>query len=157
MIKLINKKTLFILLLLSSLSCKKDTKETDKPELKIDREIPSKPVNPNDCYEANLDGNIIELQIQYNANNVSGTLTYAFTGKEVLSGEFIGKLENNVLIADYTYQSENETRERQIAFKMIDDQFVEGYGERLKNSTKFKDISKLEFNSNMPLKKVDCP
>lgn len=63
-------------------------------------------------------------------------------------------MENNILIADYSYQSENETRERQIAFKMIDDHFVEGYGERMKNSTKFKDINKLEFNSNMPLKRL---
>lgn len=151
------KKTIFILMIFTALSCKKETKEIEYKERTPNKEVPSNSANSGNCYEANLDGNVIELQINYNAEDITGTLTYAFTGKEVTSGAFKGKLENNILIADYTYLLENETRERQIAFKMIDDQFVEGYGERMKNSTKFKDISKLEFNSNMPLRKVDCP
>lgn len=144
-------------MIFAALGCKKDTKEIDSRERTPNKEVPSNSANSGNCYEANLEGNVIELQINYNAEDITGTLTYAFTGKAVTSGVFRGKLENNILIADYSYQSENETRERQIAFKMIDDHFVEGYGERMKNSTKFKDINKLEFNSNMPLKKVDCP
>nr|WP_294776959.1 hypothetical protein [uncultured Flavobacterium sp.] len=112
---------------------------------------------PRDCYLADLEGNKIEMEIQYNPEDITGTLTYAFVGKDLNTGTFKGKLENNVLIADYTFQSEGVTSTRQIAFKLIDDQFVEGYGDLIKNGTRFKDPSKLEFNSNMPLKKVACP
>ena len=112
---------------------------------------------PKDCYLADLEGNTIEMEIQYNPENITGTLTYAFVGKDLNTGTFKGKLENNVLIADYTFQSEGRTNTRQVAFKLIDDQFVEGYGDVIKNGTRFKDPSKLEFNSNMPLKKVACP
>ncbi len=110
-----------------------------------------------DCYLADLEGNKIEMEMQFNADDITGTLTYAFVGKDINSGTFSGKLANNVLIADYTFQSEGITGVRQIAFKLQDDQFVEGYGKMIDNGTKFKDPKKLEFNSNMPLKKVDCP
>jgi hypothetical protein len=112
---------------------------------------------PRDCYLADLEGNKIEMEIQYNPEDITGTLTYAFVGKDLNTGTFKGKLENNVLIADYTFQSEGVSSKRQIAFKLIDDQFVEGYGELIKNGTQFKDPTQLEFNSNMPLKKVACP
>jgi hypothetical protein len=110
-----------------------------------------------DCYLANLEGNTIEMELHYNTENISGTLTYNFEGKDPRTGTFVGKLENNVLLADYTYQSEGVMTKSQIAFKLIDDQFVEGYGDLIKNGTQFKDPTKLEFNSNMPLKKVECP
>lgn len=156
-IKLIHQNTIFIFLIFTALSCKKENKDINSPDLKPNKETQTKSIHIGNCYKANLEGNIIELQVQYNDNNVSGTLTYDFEGKEVSQGTFKGKMKQNILIADYVYLSENKTRERQIAFKMINHQFVEGYGERLENSTKFKDISKLKFNSNMPLKKVDCP
>lgn len=151
-----NKKILLFFLIITAVSCKKDNIEPLKPKGKPKREIPTKTANLSDCYKADVAGNIIELQIQNNSTLVTGTLTYAFSGKEVTQGTFKGKWENNVLIANYTYEAKSKSKERQIAFKRINNQLLEGYGERKTNSTQFKNISKLQFNANMPLKKTTC-
>jgi hypothetical protein len=151
-----NKKILLLLFVFTAISCKKDNSEPHKPEAKPKREIPTKTTNLTDCYKANLAGNIIELQIRNNTNTVTGTLTYTFSGKEITQGTFKGKWENNVLIANYTYEAKGKSKERQVAFKRINNQLLEGYGERKTNSTQFKDVTKLQFNANMPLKKATC-
>lgn len=151
-----NKKTLLILFIVTVVSCKKDNPEDYKPQVKPKLDIQKKTANLSDCYKADVAGNIIELQIQNNSTLVTGTITYAFSGKEVTQGTFKGKWENNVLIANYTYEAKSKSKERQIAFKRINNQLLEGYGERKTNSTQFKNISKLQFNANMPLKKTTC-
>lgn len=142
----------FVFILLVT-GCKKATEETTEKT----SQKKTTASTPTDCYAADLEGNKIEMQLQYNADDITGTLTYAFIEKDINVGTFKGKLANNILIADYTFQSEGVTSVRQIAFKLQDDQFVEGYGELYDNGTKFKYPTKLEFNSNMPLKKIDCP
>jgi hypothetical protein len=151
-----NKKILLFLLIITVVSCKKDNLEPLKPEAKPKREIPTKTTNLSDCYKADVAGNIIELQIQNKAETTTGTLTYAFSGKDVTQGIFKGKWENNILVATYTYESKGKSKERQIAFKRLNNQLLEGYGERKTNSTQFKDVTKLQFNANMPLKKTAC-
>lgn len=147
-----NKKILLLLFVFTAISCKKDNSEPLKPEAKPKH----KTNNLTDCYKANLAGNIIELQIRNHTNTITGTLTYAFSGKEVTQGTFKGKWENNVLIANYTYEAKGKSKERQVAFKRMNSQLLEGYGERKTNSTQFKDVTKLQFNANMPLKKTAC-
>lgn len=151
----------FALVLLSAWllsGCKKDVPESIKTQPIKTKTSPKTDSNiSKDCYKADLEGNIIAMEIQYNTEDITGTLTYDFIGKDLNTGTFRGKLVNNILVADYTFQSEGVSSERQIAFKFLNDQFVEGYGERVKNGTRFKDIARLQFNTNMPLKKVDCP
>lgn len=151
-----NKKILLLLFVFTAISCKKDNSELPKPEAKPNREFPTQTTNLTDCYKADVAGNIIELQIQNKAETTTGTLTYAFSGKEVTQGTFKGKWENNVLIANYSYVAKGKSKERQVAFKRLNNQLIEGYGERKTNSTQFKDVTKLQFNANMPLKKSPC-
>lgn len=151
-----NKKTLLILFIVTVVSCKKDNPEDYKPQVKQKLDIPKKTANLSDCYKADVAGNIIELQFQNKADTTTGTLIYAFSGKEVTQGVFKGKWKNNILVANYSYKAKGKSKERQIAFKRINNQLLEGYGERKTNSTQFKNISKLQFNANMPLKKTTC-
>lgn len=151
-----NKKILLFLLIITAVSCKKDNIEPVKQKGKPKREIPTKTANLSDCYKADVAGNIIELQFQNKADTTTGTLTYAFSGKEVTQGVFKGKWKNNILVANYSYKAKGKSKERQIVFKRLNNQLLEGYGERKTNSSEFKEVTKLKFNENMPLKKVAC-
>lgn len=151
-----NKKTLLILFIVTVVSCKKDNPEDYKPQVKPKLDIPKKTANLSDCYKADVAGNIIELQFQNKADTTTGTLIYAFSGKEVTQGVFKGKWKNNILVANYSYKAKGKSKERQIAFKRLNNQLLEGYGERKTNSSEFKEVTKLKFNENMPLKKVAC-
>ena len=145
----------FALLLIG---CKKETKETPAKTVPIAEEtIPDPNDNKTECYLYNESGSVISLELSHNENNISGNLTYALKEKDSNNGVFIGQIKNNVLIADYKFQSEGTESTRQIAFLIKDNQLFEGYGEMNKDGTKFMDVAKLKFNYTMPLKKTDCP
>lgn len=153
------KKQIFLsfTLLLLIIGCKKE--ETPQPETEVT--VPTETVQQErverDCYAFEADDNKIELLLERNGDEATGTLNYLLSEKDSNTGTFKGKIENNILLADYTFQSEGMESTRQVAFKFINNQWVEGYGEMNEEGIKFKDISKLDFNSSMPLSKTNCP
>ncbi|MCZ8089868.1 hypothetical protein [Flavobacterium sp.] len=98
----------------------------------------------------------IEIKLQLIKKKASRTIEYALAKKDRNTGTFKGTFENNIFIADYTFQSEGKKSVRQIAFQLQDDQLVEGCGEVTADGTKLIDISKIKFNSTMPLTKTNC-
>jgi hypothetical protein len=144
----------FALLLIG---CKKEIPApgTPAPAVPIAQEVlPEAP--KTECYSYNENGSIILLQLSHNKDNINGTLTYGLKEKDSNTGHFVGKIENNILIADYTFQSEGTESVRQVAFQFKDDKLIEGYGEMTEDGTHFKDIAKLKFDSKMPLSKTVC-
>lgn len=109
------------------------------------------------CYAYDAKGSKIEIKVNYDGSDISGTIDYALAEKDKNTGTFKGKITNGILLMDYTFQSEGTKNMRQLAFKLVDNQLIEGYGEMNNDGTRFKDVSKLQFNSNMPLSKVNCP
>ncbi|MEO5776601.1 MAG: hypothetical protein ABIQ27_06830 [Flavobacterium sp.] len=138
------------------ISCKKETPVEATTVTTVTEETKTE-VLKKECYAYNATGNKIEMQIQYNGNDVTGTLNYVIAEKDSNKGTFTGTFENNILLLDYTFQSEGTESVRQIAFQLQGDKLVEGYGEMNEDGTRFKDVSKLEFSSTMPLDKVACP
>ncbi len=114
-------------------------------------------VNNEECYSYEKDGNSISLQIATSGKEVFGAMSYALAEKDKNAGLLKGKWEGNILLLDYTFQSEGTQSTRQVAFELKDGQLIEGYGEMTDEGTKFKDATKLGFTSTMPLSKTDCP
>lgn len=114
-------------------------------------------VNTGECYTYEKDGNAISLQIETAGQEVFGAMSYALAEKDKSAGLLKGKWENNILLLDYTFQSEGTQSTRQVAFELKDGQLIEGYGEMNEDGTKFKDVSQLKFTSTMPLSRTNCP
>ena len=108
------------------------------------------------CYVFDDGKNVVSLEITENTAEIKGNLIYDFAEKDKNSGNFHGKLKDGILIADYTFQSEGIETTRQVAFKVNNNTFIEGYGELNNEGTAFKDTSNLSFTSDMPLTKTDC-
>jgi len=102
------------------------------------------------CYAYEASGNKIEMKVHYQGSKVSGTLEYALDQKDRNTGTFTGTITKGILLLDYTFDSEGVKSTRQLAFKLINEHLTE-------DGTRFKDIDKIQFNSTMPLAKVDCP
>lgn len=143
---------IFIAFIALSVSCKKETAAPETPVTTITKP----PTVKSECYAYDANGSKIDLQIQYNGADVIGSLNYALSQKDHNTGTIVGKIENNILLAEYTFQSEGIESTRQVAFKLIDNTLVEGYGEMNEDGTRFKDVATLAFTSTMPLNKVDC-
>ena len=155
------KRILILSIMLLSLSnCKKaSTIENEEPTVvsgEITEENTAQP--STECYVYNANGGKIELQMNTNNNDVNGTLNYELKEKDSNKGTFVGTINDSILIAQYTFQSEGTESIREIAFLIKDDQLIEGFGDVTteENKTKFKDIKTLKFSSSMPLIKTSC-
>ena len=153
-----NRQTLLFAIFFTMLltSCKKESAVETTTDTTVTKETKTE-ILKKECYTYNANGNKVEMQIQYNGNDVVGTLNYNLSEKDSNTGAFVGTLQNNILLLDYTFQAEGMESVRQVAFKLIDDKLVEGYGEMNEDGTQFLDVSKIEFTSTMPLDKFDCP
>ena len=146
---------LFLALSFLVISCKKDATTQPKTTTQAAEERATTTIK-NDCYRYVAKNDTIALTLQLNDKSASGTLVYVFYEKDKNTGTYQGTFENNMLLADYTFQSEGKESVRQVAFKIQDGKLLEGYGELNADGTKFKDTSKLTFNPNMPLTKLSC-
>ena len=146
---------LSIVVILLVVSCKKEA--TTKPETSTPLEEIAVTPSKTECYLYEKNGNKIELKVEYYIDTVAGNLTYAFAGKDKNVGTYKGKIENNILIADYTFQSEGKESVRQIAFQLKEDKMIAGYGDVTEDGNSFKDITKLKFDPVMSMDKVVCP
>ncbi|MGC4039904.1 MAG: hypothetical protein QM710_03675 [Flavobacterium sp.] len=133
--------------------CKKETPFKTVPIVKETGSQATK----KECYSYEKNGDTISLQIETTGKEVIGAMVYSLKEKDRNAGLLKGKLENNILIADYTFHSEGTESTRQVAFKLENGQFIEGYGEVTLDGTHFKDISKIKYSSTMPLGKTECP
>ena len=134
------------------ISCKKETATT--PTVIIEKPKPSRDV----CYAYDLRGSKIELQLHYisDSDSITGTLNFAFAEKDSNKGTIKGKVTDENLIADYTFQSEGMQSVRQVAFKLKDNKATLGYGEMTSDGTHFKNVTTVKFDSGVSLTKEDC-
>lgn len=155
------KRILILFIMLLSLSnCKKaSSTESEKTTEVASEMVGENTAQPSTgCYVYNANGSKIELQMNTNNNDVNGTLNYELKEKDSNKGTFVGTINDSILIAQYTFQSEGTESIREIAFLLKDDQLIEGFGDVTteENKTKFKDIKALKFSSSMPLIKTSC-
>jgi hypothetical protein len=81
------------------------------------------------CYVAKLDKDVYTLNItSQKLTAVEGTLAYKNFEKDSSSGALVGTFNNNILLADYSFQSEGTDSVRQVIFKKDGDKFIEGFG-----------------------------
>jgi len=118
----------------------------------------SKKANHVNCYRYTGNGDTIILKLLYVGQAISGSLVYDLNGKDKNVGTVQGSMKGDILIADYNFQSEGVLSTRQVAFKKLDDKFIEGYGDIIStdNKTVFRNIDSLNFNSSLALMEIDC-
>ncbi len=144
---------------LTMIECKNDKKtevETQTAtENPVKAESTTAVLEPG-CYEYNKGGNNVKMEIAKVADEVTGNLDIAYSGKDSNKGTFVGKLNGDKLIGSYTFDSEGKSSSREVAYEVKDNQLIEGYGDLDDNGTKFKDVNTIKYTSTTPLVKVDC-
>jgi hypothetical protein len=111
-----------------------------------------------ECYRFTSTNDTVSLQLTRSGEYVTGSLVYNLKEKDKNRGNLQGSLKGNLLIADYTFESEGTKSIREVVFKKDGDGFVEGYGdvETKDNRVQFKNIDSLQFRNTIKLDKVDC-
>ena len=100
------------------------------------------------CYVSTLAKDIYSLNIETQVGDkITGTLSYNNFEKDSSMGTFEGVYTNNILLVNYTFNSEGMHSVVQSIFKKVGDDFIQGFGdfEEKDGAQYFKDISKIEF------------
>ena len=141
------------------IGCKKNetTKENETiTEVEQEQVTEEKSLLGIGCYGYEENGTKISFEITEVNDIVLGNLNYAIAEKDKNTGTFSGILNDSILIGTYIFQSEGQESKREIAFKVTQNQLIEGYGELNEDGTQFKNTNHIEFNSTMPLSKIAC-
>lgn len=149
---------LVLFFILAVVNCKEKNAETNNTVESEQTDMREKmvPVVQKGCYRFDENGTTITFEVTEIANSVEGNLTYALSGKDKNTGTFKGRLKDDKLIGEYTFQSEGVESSREVAFMVKGDQLIEGYGELTDGGTAFKDLDAINYSSKMPLAKTDC-
>ena len=112
----------------------------------------------NGCYISILKKDTATLKINENGSGVFGELSYNRFEKDSNKGVFKGEIKDDLIIGDYTFQSEGKSSVRQVVFKISGTNLVEGYGDININgdTSVFKNISRLNYQNEQPFIKTDC-
>ncbi len=114
--------------------------------------------NPSGCYAWHSGKDSAGLSLQVSGNKVTGTLNYNLYEKDSNKGSISGNIENDLIVADYTFQSEGMTSVREVVFKIDGDNLIEGFGDiDVEGDTaRYKNKTELEYNTERPFVKTDC-
>jgi len=147
----------FNILILAALfaSCNSQEKDKEKTSTKKMEQEKSSAIN---CYEFTGEADTVTLKVTHAGDSISGHLVYDFKEKDKNTGTILGIMKGNILVADYTFMSEGIQSTRQVAFRLEENTFIEGYGESFSQNDKvyFKNIDSLKFDSFFKLIEIDC-
>ena len=121
--------------------------------------VASTPIVLTGCYQMTLKRDSAILDLNIKDTTVSGRLDYIFFEKDQNKGTINGVLRNDVIHADYTFESEGKTSVREVIFKISGDTLIPAYGELMQRDDKiiFANKDALQFNDLHPFIKVACP
>ncbi|WP_116106041.1 hypothetical protein [Lewinella sp. IMCC34191] len=108
------------------------------------------------CYTYAGQGDTVKLSLTDPQGNTRGTLDYALAEKDRNTGTLEGAWSGDTLFATYTFRSEGQVSDREVAFLRRGDRLVEGYGPVTADGTAFASRDSLEFTGQMPLEVTEC-
>jgi hypothetical protein len=155
---------LFLLLFLFLAGCNSQNKNKGTGEIKNNPGENSSNTNSisslDGCYLSIFKNDTSTLKINSNNGLVYGKLTYKRFEKDSNTGIINGTIQDSLIIADYTFQSEGISSVRQVVFKISGNNLMEGHGEIIINrngdSAKFKDPAHLKFQEDQVFVKKNC-
>ena len=155
------KKSIFLLALtFAFVNCKNKSEEINKTTepIEIIGNQDSKALLEIGCYAYNNNKSSILFEVTDTNNGfIKGHLNYRLAEKDANMGTFEGVLLNDILLGDYMFQSEGVISKREVIFKIVNQQLIEGYGPMDENGICFMNTDHVTFSSTMPLSKTKCP
>jgi hypothetical protein len=124
-----------------------------------DTNISTTPIPLAGCYTWAVNNDTATMELKVAGNAVTGDLVYDWSEKDGNKGRLNGEVQDSLLVANYTFQSEGTTSVRKVVFKINGDSLYEGFGDvdSSGDTVKFKNDTQLQFQTDRSFKKVECP
>lgn len=120
--------------------------------------VQSEPEWQTSCYTFTTAKDTANLLLKRKGNQVEGDLSYEWFEKDHNRGFLKGTVENDLIIAWYTFQSEGMMSVRQEIFRMEGDKLTVATGDiSFRGDTSvFTNQQQLNFSNGIVFRKVDC-
>ncbi len=112
----------------------------------------SKNSNISGCYRMIIKTDTAIISLNQSGDSVSGSLSYHWKERRSNDGTFQGVINDSLIVAHYTFHSDNNISVKQVVFKIKDTTLLQGYVEQLtkNDTTVFRDISLVIFDTKHP-------
>lgn len=152
------RKILIIVFGVLILSCNSNKSKEPSSEAGSETSASPEPVYAVSCYEWTGNDDTIKVRLELNGNDVSGTIVYDYSRKDRNEGALKGKLNGDIIIADYSFDSEGSRSVRQVAFRKNGNDLIEGFGsmEEIDGKMSFTRPDSLIFNPSFLIPASDC-
>lgn len=109
------------------------------------------------CYVATLSKDVYTLQIATQKNGVvTGMLAFNNFEKDSSSGSFTGTYDGQILRGNYSFDSEGMHSDREVVFKKVGTDFVEGFGPtKMVDGKEVLDSANITYDPKSTFKKTD--
>jgi hypothetical protein len=110
------------------------------------------------CYVAHIQKDMYALIVQSEEKGViTGKIAFNNFEKDDSSGSFTGTFNQNILFGDYSFNSEGMRSDRQLIFKQVGGNFIEGFGnvKTAGDTEMFADINTITYDPNVTFTKSE--
>jgi len=120
--------------------------------------VTTAPVVLTGCYQMTMQRDSGWLNLTVNDTVVTGDLNYNLYEKDSNRGTIKGVIRENMIYADYSFQSEGTTSVREVIFKISGDTLIQAFGDLIEKKGKivFKDTNNLQYINSSPFIKGNC-
>jgi hypothetical protein len=110
------------------------------------------------CYVGRLAKDVYTLTIlSQNGESFGGKLSFKNFEKDSSTGTYTGTYKNGILLGDYSFSSEGINSVMQVVFKKSGNGFVRGYGDLIKDGTRFVDLNNIRYDVSYKFEaSTDC-
>ncbi len=104
---------------------------------------------PGQCFTWSIGENTATAHLDIEGTQVKGTLAFDYAEKNDSQGKLNGTLNNDIIMAEYTFVSEGQESVMEVVFKLQGNKLIQGYAEMEEQGGKlvFKDGVKLSFQN----------
>ncbi|HVE62079.1 MAG TPA: hypothetical protein VNA26_09675 [Chitinophagaceae bacterium] len=120
--------------------------------------VTTKPVILTGCYQMTMKNDSGWLDIVVNDTTVTGNLKYNLHEKDNNTGTINGVVRDNMIYADYRFQSEGTASVREVIFKISGDTLIQAFGDLIEKNGKIVFVNKndLQYTNTSPFIKGNC-
>ncbi len=106
-------------------------------------------IGPAQCFTWSIGQNTATARLNIQGTQVKGTLEFDYAEKDDSKGKLNGTLNNDIIMAEYTFVSEGQESVMEVVFKIQGNKLIQGYAEMEEQGGKlvFKDGVKLSFQN----------
>ncbi len=138
------------------LSCNSNTKQSTNNTDTTTEIKKTTSIIENQCFEYQKNGFTADVKLNFRGDSVSGQMQNLNAEKDSNFGKLAGVLKDNIIIADYEFQSEGQISTMQVQFKMEDGKLMQGFGEMEDKNGKMVFKPNAAINYDMVYEKKNC-